>query len=623
MTMIKIAPGGNPATAETPLLKKKPKSSKNKKSHTFFFPVIFILGIIIAWAFMLFLDHFDAFGTNPSFSRSSQELYRPIGESSDYEYDHEWFPHDIEESNGHVIAIEFGEMYSRLGAPDRHLMEVLVVDGQPKILNDVTYTDGAVFVGQEASDLPVSVHRNTIRGIRRIIGRRFSTDPLLVKDIKSLPYEVINKDDKPYIKIHVSLEQVQSHVFKKLKIAAAEYYGEAVTSAVVTVPAYFTDSQRQATKDSARLAGLNVLRLINEPTAAAIGHEAQSGKVLYEGDEKHVLVLHIEGDHIDITISSTEEGVFEILGTAHEEFSLPSPEGSERNYKQQVEDLSHITEEQQKRTSKLIADRCITNIKHVLKQTKLQKSDLSILITTGDPDQVSLIRPHLEAFFNGKKFLDSGLSSDLAVLRGAVQQASILSGQDDGGWVGAFDVTALSWGVEIEGGLMHVLVRRNSIMPTRKIVNVTTIHDNQTKMVFNIYEGERAFVKDNVLVGEFEIKGLERRAKGEVKVELGMEVDPEGRLVVSATEIGGRRSEVEGVAMVKKDLGKRHEGKYDWALIEQSLENAEKYREEDEMERAKLVEGIPVGEGREFGFVLIPQVVEEKTRRGWWSGWRS
>ncbi|KAK0125865.1 ATPase with role in protein import into the ER [Cadophora gregata] len=584
MTTIKIQSQDNPTT-QKPLASKKLSStddsvSSGARSYT----LLAVLGVFVAISAALILNwqkvqHDTVVPSTYEVSKmtQAQEVEQQPPPYCGNAYDDEYI-------NGCVLAIEIGESYSRVGAPINSSVQVFDIDGQQKMPNYVAYTDHGILVGQEAKDQAEGISKNTIFDVRRIIGRRFSTDPSLQRDIDSLPYDVVMQDDKPIIKVHlngqekfITPEEVHMEVLKKLKTVASNYYGQDVNSTIFTVPAYFNDNQRQATKDAGVSAGFEVLRLVNEPTAAAIAHHVDRQDCTNDDCEEFIVVYNLGENHVDITVSSIEMGVFEILGMANDRSvcgqkfddtlldyvsgkvqttSKVDPDSSlgvlaslKREVKKAEVALSAqssamidyegvtltITQNELQTLHKSLFDKSVEHIGAVLKDAKLQKTNISHLIITGNTAQVSKMQPFLEAFFDGKK-AHSLVPSDQAILQGAAHQAEIFSSGSGSDWVGAFDISVLSLGIETNGGLYEKIIPRNTVMPKRSTVNVTTINDNQTKIVFNIFEGERPFVVNNKLFGTFNVTNLTPRPAGELIVEVTFEFDPNGILTVIARD---------------------------------------------------------------------------------------
>ncbi|KAH7348821.1 the 70-Kda heat shock cognate protein from rattus Norvegicus in post-Atp hydrolysis state [Rhexocercosporidium sp. MPI-PUGE-AT-0058] len=548
-------------------------------------------------------------------------------------------------------------MYSRVGAPVSSGMEIFYNDGQLQTPNYVAYTNSGVVVGHEAVKQALANPKSTIFDVRRLIGRRLSRDPSLQRDIDLLPYDVVIKDDKPVIKLHiigkdkfVTPEEVQAEVMKKLRIAAEGYYGQGVKSTIITIPAYFNDDQRQATKDAGALAGLDVLRLVNEPTAASIGYQIERWE--RSDCEEFVIVYNLGENNVDVTISSIEDGVFEILGTAGDrsvggleladavldyaieqmqrkmgKLDLKTAFNMVETLKQHAKEVEQtlsskpsatikldefsitITQDALKSFYKEFFNRTVKHIEAALSDAKLQKTDIHRLVLTGDPTQVSKIQTFLESFFDNKKVL-SAIASDQAVLRGAVYQAEILGGDAGMDWLGAFEITALSLGIETAGGLYTIVIPRSTILPTRKFVNVTTIHDNQSKIAINIFEGERPFVINDKEFGTFELAGLPMRPAGELRIEIGFEMDMNAIVRITAREL---ESGKEVVYQALFDVYSR----YSAAEVDAFIMDADAHVEEDSRKRVAVDSNPVVGDGPEFGFVVVPREGEKPARWFW------
>ncbi|KAH9206749.1 DnaK-type molecular chaperone bipA [Leptodontidium sp. 2 PMI_412] len=654
MTAVKVSPEGNPSRAQKLASGQKPGRSNN--SFNLSVPrwiLLAFLGALAASCVSLVL-----YIQNPRnnvqlvpTTTPQPELEQPAPYCGNaYEYESEY---------PHVIAIEFGETYSMVGASVSGSMEIFYNDGQLQTPNYVAYTDDGVLVGHQAREQALANPKNTIFDVRRLLGRKYSKDPSLQRDIDSLPYDVIIKDDKAVIKLHINgkdklitPEEVQAEVMKKLKTAANEYYGKEATSAVMTVPVYFDDDQRQATKDAATTAGLDVFRLVNEPTAASIGHYLNRLECTSPDCEDLVVVYNLGEKSVDVTVSSIDMGIFEILGAAGnrliggydldnalleyaiQEFQtkmgdldLKTAANIVERLKAQVESVEQklsaepqatiqvdefslaITQKDLESFHKDIFERSIKHIETALGMAKLQTTNISHLILTGDPNQVSKIQPFLEAFFDGKK-VRSEVVSDQAVLRGAVYQAEILSGESRSDWTGAFDITGLSLGIETAGGLYTTVIPRNSVLPTRKAVNVTTIHDNQSKVVVNIIEGERPFVINDKVFGTLELADLSRRPAGELIIEVSFELDSNSVLRVTATELESGKREV---FQANSDLYSR----YDGVDLDAVMIDTEEHVEEDFRKRAVVDDELILENESEFGIVVVPREGEKPTRWYW------
>ncbi|KAH7416783.1 heat shock protein 70 family [Cadophora sp. MPI-SDFR-AT-0126] len=647
MTTVKITSRDRQRGQQPPTGKKPEDSKDGPQSKSVWYILLAILGILVAVCIALLLnlqkDHSDGklVPSKPDDSSMAQEvdIKQKTNPYCGNAYEDEW-------DYGCVLAIEIGETYSKIGTSVNDSMEVSVIDGQPAVPNYVAYTDRGILVGQEAKDQAQINPKNTIFDVRSIIGRRFSTDPSLQRDIDSLPFEVVIQEDKPIIKVHtngqdkfITPEEVQATVLKKFKVAANEYYGQEVRSTVVTVPAYFDENQRQATKDAGLIAGLNVIRLVNEPTAAAIAHNIDRRECTTYDCEEFIIVYDLGEKRLDITVSSIEMGVFEILAKAGDRFfggqnfddsllhhvvgelqkssdvRLENNLGAFEKLKEEVvkaeETLSAntsavielegmsltITPEQLQRLHKSIFDQSVTHLQTVLKEAKLQKGNISHVILTGNTTQVAKLQPFLEAFFNGTK-VSSVVPSEQAVLRGAVMQAEIFMGDTGTDWVGAFDISVLSLGIETNGGLFKVVVPRNTMMPTRSVVNVTTVNDNQSKIVLNIFEGQRPFVANNKLFGTFNITDLPLRPAGELTIEITFDLDANGVLRAVARDLeNGKKTVFE--SSIQPRLS--------YEDIDSIIVDAEKHAEEDDKKRAVMNENFLGGGRDEFGVVVVRQ----------------
>ncbi|KAG4429937.1 hypothetical protein IFR05_014577 [Cadophora sp. M221] len=656
MTTVKVAPEGNPSRAQQ--VATGQKSERNDNNFNLRVPRWILLALLGAFAascvtFVFYLQ-------NP---RNNTQMVPNAAPRPQTEQPAPYCGNarDSESEYPHVIAIEFGETYSRVGAPVSGGMEIFLNDGQLQTPNYVAYTDEGILAGYNAKEQALDNPKNTVFDVRRLLGRKLSKDPSLQGDIDLLPYDVIIRDDKAVIKLHINgkykfitPEEVQAEVMKKLKAAAVEYYGEELNSTVITVPAYFDDDQRQATKDAATIAGLDVLRLVNEPTAASIGHCLNHLECSNADCEDLVVVYNLGEKSIDVTVSSIDMGVFEILGSAGErstggddlddaltkkvirEFQnkmgnldlntapniIESLKTQAKRVEQrlsvepvatiQIDEFSLvITQKDLESLHKDIFDGSVNHIEAALNKAKLRKTNISHLILTGNPTQVSKIQPFLEAFFDGRE-VRSDVVSDRAVLRGVVYQAEILSGEARTDWIGAFDITALSLGIETAGGLYTTVIPRNSVIPTRKAVNVTTIHDNQSKVVVNIIEGERPFVINDKVFGTLELEGLPARPAGELRIELSFEMHLDSVLRVTATELENGKQEV---FLARSDLHSRYDGI--GISLDAVIMDAEENAEQDYKQWAALDKDSIAENGPEYGIVAVLRDGEKPIRWYW------
>ncbi|CDF34333.1 unnamed protein product [Chondrus crispus] len=540
------------------------------------------------------------------------------------------------EDLGPVIGIDLGTTYSCVGVLENGNVEIIPNDQGNRITPSyVAFADATSerLVGDAAKNQAASNPLNTVFDVKRLIGRRYN-EPTVQRDKKLLPFRIVGKDEKPHVEVEIngedkvfSPEEISAMVLSKLRKTAEDFLGKKVTRAVVTVPAYFNDAQRSATRDAGVIAGLDVLRIINEPTAAALAYGLDKTK---EEEEKNILVFDLGGGTFDVTLLTIDKGVFEVLATngdthlGGEDFDQRLMEyfvnlwkrkhgddmskdkralgklrrevekakrelSSKTQVRVEIEalfggkDLSEtLTRARFEQLNEDLFKKTLKPVSKVVKDSGLSKDEIHEIVLVGGSTRIPKVKELVKSFFDDKE-PHTDINPDEAIAYGAAIQAGILSGDRDilKKNLVLLDVTPLSLGIETLGGVMSKIIKRNTVVPTKKSESFTTTVDNQDTIAVHVYEGERAMTKDCHLLGQFDLTGLTPAPKGQPQVIVTFDIDENGIVKVSAEDKGSKS---------KKEITieDRNSGRLSEEEIERMVREAEDYADEDAAVSAKV-----------------------------------